>query len=135
MKKDQWEHAEKDAVQAENMAATAWENGNVIAYTYWMKRADEHRKVARKVSKVLTLPAFLRGAPREPREMIDITPDDGTDLEVLAKTIDIMRSRKVIADGDLIRAEGRAKEAEDDLNAAVDAYEEEVRKRGLLCRK
>lgn len=56
MKPDPWEHAEKDAVQAENLAATAWENGNVISYTYWMKRAEEHRKVARKVRRVYDKP-------------------------------------------------------------------------------
>ncbi len=90
-------------------------------------------------STVLTIPAFFRrGVERQPqsaREMIDVTPDVENDLEVLAKTIDIMRSRKVVADGDLIRAEGRAKEAADDLNEAVDIYEAEVRRRGLLCRK
>ena len=85
---------------------------------------------------VITLPAFLRRARVAESEMVDVTPIlPENDLEVLAKTIDVMRSRKVIADGNKIRATEAAEEAAEDLNAAVDAYESEVKRRGLLCRK
>jgi len=87
---------------------------------------------------IVSLPAFLKRVKRIPEaDMIDVTPSipPDKDLEVLAQTISILRNRKVIADGDLIKAEMRAHEAEKELHEAIDAYEAEVRDRGLLCRK
>ena len=87
---------------------------------------------------IVSLPAFLKRVKRIPdTDMIDVTPSipADKDLEVLAQTISILRNRKVIADGDLMKAEYRAIEAEKELHEAIDAYEAEVRERGLLCRK
>lgn len=89
-------------------------------------------------SAVISLPAFLkRGRPLDGEVLgtkaPSIPPDK--DLEVLAQTIVILRNRSVIADGDFMKAEIRAAEAKQELNEAIDAYEAEVRERGLLCRK
>lgn len=89
-------------------------------------------------SAVISLPAFLKRNRPLDGEVLGskapaIPPDK--DLEVLAQTIDILRNRKVIADGDFMKAEIRAAEAKQELNEAIDAYEAEVRERGILCRK
>lgn len=94
---------------------------------------------------IVSLPAFLKRVKRPAEaDVIDVTPSipPDKDLEVLAQTISILRNRKVIADGDVMKcelrtreAEMRAGEAEKELHEAIDAYEAEVRDRGLLCRK
>ena len=57
------------------------------------------------------------------------------DLEFLAKTIAMMRSRKEATSADRARAISADEDADTDLNGAIDAYEAEVQRRGLLCRK
>ena len=91
---------------------------------------------------VLSLPAFLGGSRRLRHQTEVIHPIPHNDLEVLAEVIKTMRSHKIIADADLMKAESRmrdaevrVKEAQGELNEAIDAYEAEVAERGLLCRK
>lgn len=69
--------------------------------------------------------------------MIDITPaiPPENDLEVLAQLIREARNLKVIADGDKIKADERAIDAQAELEAAILSYEKEVSERGLLCRR
>jgi len=77
---------------------------------------------------------FWRGVP-ETSELpaLAYDPDDSLpaqppNLEQLAKNIELARAHKIECDGEAIKAEGL-------LNRCIDAYEEEVKRRGLLSRK
>lgn len=60
--------------------------------------------------------------------MEDEPSEKPPNLEQLAKNIELARAHKIECDGEAIKAEGL-------LNRCIDAYEEEVKRRGLLSRK
>ena len=83
---------------------------------------------------VIAIAARFSRRPAPPVQEAEVLLPEN-DLEFLAREIERMRSAKAAADGAKMRSDIAAEEAQSDLNKAIDAYEEEVKRRGLLCRK
>ena len=83
---------------------------------------------------VIAIAARFSRRPAPPVQEAEVLLPEN-DLEWLAREIERKRNAKVVADGDKMRADLAADEAQEALNKAIDAYQEEVQRRGLLCRK
>lgn len=83
---------------------------------------------------VIAIAARFSRRPAQPVQEAEVLLPEN-DLEFLAREIEAARRAKVAADGAKMRADLAAEDAQSDLDAKVDAYEDEVKRRGLLCRR